>query len=185
MIDCVTEKFVKRHELIIAPDDDNMIELIAAEGNVLKVTDTTTLESQLPVALVCPKLSHKMLLSWITQKKLNMIHKGWPFTVINYYTANSVSMSELPTTPQKLCPAEPNTPPTSPAWPPPHFPTKLQELCVEFEDVLDTELEVNQHIQCQPMEVELVGGTKPFFARRPHKNPLHLADKQRKRYKNS
>ena len=77
-----------------------MIELIAAEGNVMKVTGRTTLELQLPgggwtttVALVFPRLSHEMLLSWITQKKLNMIHKGWPFTVINYNSVNqSVAM---------------------------------------------------------------------------------------------
>ena len=82
-IDIITEKFAKQHRLIIAPDKENMIELIAAEGNAIKVTGTTELELQLPdggwtttVALVCPKLSHQMLLSWIMQKKLQMIHKG-------------------------------------------------------------------------------------------------------------
>ena len=94
----------------MAPDDDDMIELIAAEGNCIKVTGTTELELQLPgggwtttIALVCPKLSNQMLLSWITQKKLNMIHKGWPFTTIRQYSANLVSlsdvMSDIPTTP--------------------------------------------------------------------------------------
>ena len=109
----------------------------------MKVTGTTELELQLPgggwtptVALVCPKLSHQMLLSWITQKKLQMIHKGWPFTVINQYTANAASMSDIPTTPQRLQPAEPKVQPTSPAWPPLHFPPKLQQLRREYEDVL-------------------------------------------------
>ena len=85
----VSQRNFSPDSLVVAPDDDNMIELIAAEGNIMKVTGTTTLELQLPrggwtttMALVCRKLSHEMLLSWITQKELNMIHKGWPFIVI-------------------------------------------------------------------------------------------------------
>ena len=63
---------------------------------------------------------------------------------------------------------------------PPHFSDKLKKICAEFEDVLVSDLEADQQIQCPPMEVELVPGTKPFYARRPWKNPLHCADKTKK-----
>ena len=52
----------------------------------MKVIGTTKLRLMAPgggwtttVALVCPKLSHQYLMSWVTQKKLQMLHPGWPF----------------------------------------------------------------------------------------------------------
>ena len=58
-----------------------MIELINAEGKVMKVVGTTKIKIMVKggtwittVTLVCPRLSHQMLLSWITQKKLKMLH---------------------------------------------------------------------------------------------------------------
>ena len=104
-VDCITEKFAKQNGLVVIPDEDDVIELIAAEGNCIQVAGTTELELQLPggdwvksTALVCPKLSNQMLLSWITQKKLGMIHKGWSFMAIQH-NANSASLSEIPITP--------------------------------------------------------------------------------------
>ena len=46
-IDIIIEMFAKQNGLIITPDKDDMIELIAAEGNAIKVTGTTELEIQL------------------------------------------------------------------------------------------------------------------------------------------
>ena len=76
-VDCIEETFAKKHNLEIQPDTSNMIELINAEGMVMKVVRTTKIKIIMKggtwittVALVCPKLSHQMLLSWITQKKL-------------------------------------------------------------------------------------------------------------------
>ena len=40
-IDCVEESYAKKHNLEIKPDTSNMIELINAEGKVMKVTRTT------------------------------------------------------------------------------------------------------------------------------------------------
>ena len=75
-IDCVEESYAKKHNLEIKPDTSNMIELINAEGKIMKVTGTTKIQLMVKggtwittVALVCPKLSHQMLLSWITQNK--------------------------------------------------------------------------------------------------------------------
>ena len=78
-------------------------------------------------------------------------------------------------------PAEPKVPQSCPAWPPPHFPGKLQELCKEFEDVLVTELEANQQIQCPMMEVKLKGGTKPFSPEDQEKNHFIGMRKSRKK----
>ena len=96
-VDIVHEKFARRHNLTFTKDTDDMIELIAEEGNAINVTGTTELELQLPgggwittIALVCPKLSQDMLLSWISQKKLQMIHKGWSFKTVQEYTASTV-----------------------------------------------------------------------------------------------
>ncbi len=96
------------------------------------------------VALVCPRLSHQMLLSWITQKKLQMLHQGWPFCVIN--TANAASISEFNTTPKHFRPKEINPDPQIPQGPKPEWPKELQELCLEFSDVLVEELTEAQNI---------------------------------------
>ena len=60
-----------------------MIELINAEGKVMNMIGTMKIRIMIKggtwittVALVCPQLSHQMLLSWITQKKLQMLHEG-------------------------------------------------------------------------------------------------------------
>ena len=76
-IDYVSERFVKTHKLKVISNDDDQIDLTAAEGNAIKVSGTTELNLQLPgggytkcLALVCPKLSNELLLSWTSQKKL-------------------------------------------------------------------------------------------------------------------
>ena len=69
IIDCVEEKFVKKHKLEIITDNQQMIELVSAEGKVIKVLGTTKLTIGAPrgaktttIALVCPQLSHQFLL---------------------------------------------------------------------------------------------------------------------------
>ena len=72
-VDCIDKNFAKKHNLEIQPDTTNMIELVSAEGKVMRVLGTTKLTLQAPggnwttkVALVCPKLSHQFLMSWVT-----------------------------------------------------------------------------------------------------------------------
>ena len=43
--------------------------------------------------------------------------------------------------------------------------------------MLGEELTQAQNIQCPPMDVELMTGAKPFFARKPRKTPLHWGEK--------
>ena len=69
-IDCAEEKFVKKHNLEILPDTNQMIKLVSADGKMIKVLGTTKLKIQAPgggwtttIALVCPQLSHQFLLS--------------------------------------------------------------------------------------------------------------------------
>ena len=59
----------------------------------------------------------------------------------------------------------------------------MKELCEEFSDVLVEELTQAQNIQCPPMDVELMTGVKPFFARKPRKTPLHWGEKVKKEVK--
>ena len=40
-VDCIEESFAKKHNLVIQLDSSNMIELISAEGQVMKVIGTT------------------------------------------------------------------------------------------------------------------------------------------------
>ena len=83
-IDCVDANFVKKHKIEIIPDTTQMIKLISDEGKAMMVLGTCRLAIQNiggyrythTIALVCPNLSHIFLLSWITQKKLNLLHKG-------------------------------------------------------------------------------------------------------------
>ena len=180
-IDIVSLKFARRNKLTIAEDKDGDIELIAAEGNKIVVTGTTELGLQLPgggwiqtTALVCPRLSHECLLSWISQKKLRLLHKGWPFSPVPEYgerhTAHSAQSSVIPSS---MKAPEPPAAPTAPVWPPEHFPQRLKDLCAEYEDVLVESLTPDQRMFCNPMEVSLADGVKPFYARRPRKFPLH------------
>ena len=187
-VDCIEESFTKKHNLVIQPDTSSMIELILAEGKTMKVIGTTKIKIVAnggkwvtTVALVCPKLSHQFLLSWITQKKLQMLHPGWLLCCI--IGANSATISEFNTTPEHFRPKETNPDPQTPEWPKPESPKKLQELCLEFPDVLVEELTEAQNIQCPPMDVELQSGTKPFFARKPRKTPLHWGEKVKKEVK--
>ena len=123
-INCMEEKFVKKHNLKILPHTHHMIELVSAEGKMIKVLGTTKLMIQAPgggwtttVALVCPQLSHQFLLLWITQKKLQLLHQGWPFTHV--LAANSATLSEVHITLKRLRPWEQNPDPQSPVWPHP------------------------------------------------------------------
>ena len=59
----------------------------------------------------------------------------------------------------------------------------MKELCEEFSDMLVEELTQAQNIQCRPMDVELMTGVKPFFARKPRKTPLHWGQKVKKEMK--
>ena len=114
-------------------------------------------------------------------EKLQMLHEGWPFGVFN--TANTASMSEFNTTPKRFRPKESHPDPQIPQWPKPEWPKELQELCLEFSDVLVEELAEAQNIQCPPMDIELQSGIKPFFARKPRKTPLHWGEKVKKEVK--
>merc|ERR1712101_17480 len=165
-----------------------MIELINAEGKAMKVIGTTKIKIMVKggtwittVTLVCPQLSHQMLLLWITQKKLQMLHEGWPFTVI--HTANTAYNPEFNTTLKRFRPKELHPEPQIPQWPQTEWPKELQELCSEFEDVLVEELEEAQNITFPPLDVELQNDSKPFFARKPSKNPFILGRESKERNK--
>ena len=111
-------------------------------------------------------------------ENLKLLHKGWPF--VRLYNASSATLTEVPTTPRRLRPKTKAPDPKIPEWPKQEWPKELQDLCKEFEDVLVEELDSEQVVRCPPMDVELLPGTKPFFACRPHKNPLHWKEKVKK-----
>merc|ERR1712101_47912 len=90
---------------------------------------------------------------------------------------------EFNTTPKRFRPKESHPDPQIPQRPKPEWPKELQELCTEYEDVLVEELEEAQNITCPPMDVKLMNTSKPFFARKPRKTPLHWADKVKKEIK--
>ena len=97
--DCVSEAFVKQHGLKILPDPEGLIDLSAAEGDAIKVSGTTELSILGPqgtyvksLALVCPRLSNTLLLSWGSQKKLRMLHRNWPFQIIQQEEASSAQI---------------------------------------------------------------------------------------------
>ena len=156
-----------------------MIELISPKGKAMAVLGTCKLQIQNigghsyieNIALVCPNLSHNFLCSWIMQKKLNLLHQGWPF--VRLFSANSATLTEVPSTPRRLRPKEKAPDPKIPEWPKQEWPKELQDLCREFEDVLVEELDSGQMITCPPMDVKLTAGANPFLTCRPHKNPLH------------
>ena len=110
-----------------------------------------------------------------------MLHEGWPFSIIQ--TANTAYNPEFNTTPKRFRPKDLNPDPQIPQWPKPEWPKELQDLCIEFSDVLVEELEEAMNITCPPMDVELSNTSKPFFARKPKKHPLHWAQKVKKEVK--
>ena len=100
---------------------------------------------------------------------------------MSIYTMQAVAtLTEVPTTPRRLRPRTKAPDPKIPEWPKQEWPKELQDLCKEFEDVLVEELDSEQVVRCPPMDVELLPGSKPFFARRPRKNPLHWKEKVKK-----
>ena len=108
-VDCISVAYAKRYNLPIVPDKDNDLELLAAKGNSVKVLGTTMFEIQAPgggwittTAMVCPRLSHDMMLSWVSQKRLYMLHHDWPFTIIKRNTALTASTTETPSIPRRL-----------------------------------------------------------------------------------
>ena len=123
-----------------------MIELISAEGKSMKVLGTCRLAIQNiggygythTVPLVCPNLSHHFLLSWITQKKLHLFHRGWLF--VRLLIANSATLTEMPSIPRKLRPKEKVPDPKIPEWPKPEWPKELRDQRIEYKDVLVEEL---------------------------------------------
>ena len=122
-IDCVDANFVMKHKIEIISGTSKMIKLILAKGKAMKVLRTCKLQIQNigghgythTIALVCPNLSHTFLLSWITQKKLHLLHRGWPF--VRLYSANSATLTEMPSIPKKLRPKEKVPDPKIPEWP--------------------------------------------------------------------
>merc|ERR1712237_25966 len=72
------------------------------------------------------------------------------------------------TTPKRLRPRIVNPDPQIPQWPKEEWPKELQE---------------EMNITCPPMDVELNNTSKPFFARKPKKHPLHWAQKVKKEVK--
>ena len=107
---------------------------------------------------------------WITQKKLQLLHQGWPFTCIQ--SASSAAVSEIQVTPKRLRLREQVPEPQSPEWPRPGWPQEFKDLCKEFEDFLVDELEYAENITCPGMDVELQAGVQPFFARKPQDTTL-------------
>ena len=114
-------------------------------------------------------------------EKLQILHPAWPFSQI--WGTNSATTTEFTTTPKHLRPRDTDPEPQTPIWPKPEWPKELKDLCVEFSDVLVEELTQAQNIQCPPMDVELMTGVKPFFARKPRKTPLHWGEKVKKEVK--
>ena len=68
-----------------------------------------------------------------------MLHEGWPFSIIQ--SANTAYNPDFNTTPKRLRPKIINPDPQIPQWPKPEWPKELQDLCLEFGDVLVEELE--------------------------------------------
>ena len=71
-------------------------------------------------------------------------------------SANSATLTEVPSIPRKLRPKEKVPDPKIPEWPKPEWPKELKDLCIEFQDVLVEELESAQQVTCPPMDIELL-----------------------------
>ena len=109
-------------------DKDNLISLYNAEGKKINVSGTTLMRLQHPkgewvscVCLVCPKLGHEMLLSWVDMIRMSMIHNKWPFELVEKkkITATAAVTEIKPlNTPSKLRPPNTIEETENPVWPP-------------------------------------------------------------------
>merc|ERR1712105_564737 len=143
--DCISEAFAVQHGLQIVPDTDNLIDLSAAEGNPIEVSGTTEITiighqgiQVKSLALVCARLSNTLLLSWGSQKRLRMLHRNWPFAVVQEETAFSATACSAQvrcSVPKQIRRKNSKTQiPTE--WPPVEFPEKIKEVLRQFPDVL-------------------------------------------------
>ena len=75
--------------------------------------------------------------------------------------------------PRKLC-NDPNPVKIEiPEWPPPHFSTRMREVCEAYSDVLVEELKSGEKMYTPPMEVCMREGYQGFICKKPHAAPLH------------
>ena len=114
------------------------------------------------MAIVTEKLSDSLLLSWNTQKYLGILPMNWPHEL----HARAVG-------PRKLCNDPEPVKIEVPEWPPPHFSSKMKELCERYSDVLVEELRAGEKIYCPEMEIRLKEGYKGYICRKPRATPLH------------
>ena len=106
-IDVISSKAAKKMGLEIIPDEQEEYSLLNAENNEIQIEGITKLTIQDPeggwietVALVCPDLGNNMLLSWMSQKKLSLLHKDWLFSKVETHErlkARKVSVKQHPT----------------------------------------------------------------------------------------
>ena len=114
--------------------------------------------------MVTSKLSDSLLLSWSTQKFLGILPQSWPHEL----HVRSVSVG-----PRKLCGVPDPVKVEIPDWPPPHFSTKMKDLCEKYSDVLVNELQSGQKMYCPPMDVRLKENYQPYICKKPRPTPIH------------
>ena len=75
--------------------------------------------------------------------------------------------------PEKLCNDPEPVKIEVPEWPPPHFSTKMRELCEKYSDVLVEELRAGEKMYCPAMDVRLKEGYKGYICKKPRATPIH------------
>ena len=169
-VDVIKHDIAKKIGAQIEPNSSGY-RLSDAQNADIKIVGTCKLRIQRPggqwktiVAMVTSKLSDSLLLSWSTQKFLGILPQGWPHEL----HVRSVSVG-----PRKLC-GEPDPVKVEvPDWPPPHFSTKMKNLCEQFSDVLVDELKSGQKMYCPPMDVRLKENYQPYICKKPRPTPIH------------
>ena len=167
-VDIIRNDVARKIGAVIYPNSSGY-KLTDAQNSNIKIIGTTNLRMQRPngkwrsiMAIVTEKLSDSLLLSWNTQKFLGILPMNWPHEL----HARAVG-------PRKLCNDPEPIKIEVPEWPPPHFSSKMRELCDRYSDVLVDELKAGEKIFCPEMEIRLKEGYKGYICRKPRAVPFH------------
>ena len=146
-VDVIKQDIAKQIGATIEPNSDKY-KVSDIQNADIKIVGTSKLRLQRPgvqwrtiTDMVTSKLSDSLLLSWSTQKFLGILPRSWPHEL----RVRSVSVG-----PRKLCGTPNPIKIETPEWPPPHFSTKMKELCEKYSDILVDELPPGQKMFCPP-----------------------------------
>lgn len=102
---------MQKAKLLVKIEGTKTLEMDKQNGGWIKSTP-----------LVCFRMADEILLLWISQKRMDLLHNGWTFTPIQVHTARQITSLELPSILKRLRLVSKKATLIYPEWPRPEWP---------------------------------------------------------------